>query len=297
MTRVYSREEVRTLPVRARRALGGMIQGEAKTRLCGAQGLEVSDFREYEPGDDVGRIDWNMTARLGKPWVRMYPEERGHPVFIVADVSSSTRFGRSELPVQHVIADVAARLASAAIWNGHETGLLLFSDRVRKYIPAVAGVNHLSGIVRELKRTALGCAANGIDGATDVACALDYLVTLRRRRCLVFLLSDFVSRDFSASLQRCAQRHELIAIRVSEPAHLQEFPTSGLLNLRDPETGRLQQIDTDAVATRRVFREMLRQRHEEPAGWFRKAGVDYLPLAADANYANTVVALLRQRAV
>ena len=289
MTRVYLRDEVRAIPIRARRPLGGVVQGDAQTRLRGAQGLEFSDFREYEPGDDVSRIDWNVTARLGKPWVRMYLEERGHPVLILADVSSSTLWGRGELAARKVIADIAARLASAAIWSGCETGLLLFTDRVKKYVPAKTGLPHLTALIRELKSPVEG------DGRTDVTCALNFVQTIRQRRGIVFLLSDFLSNDFADSLRRCAQRHEVVAIGVGAAESEEETPDCGLLNLRDPESGEVRQIDTSSREVRQAFGDAIGKRREANAETFRKAGVDYLPLAAAPGYMNPVIGFLRQR--
>jgi len=290
MTRVYSREEVRAIPIRARRAIGGVVTGEAKTRTRGAQGLEFSDFREYEPGDDVSRIDWNVTARLGKPWVRTYLEEHGHPVLLMVDISSSTECGRGELPPRNVIADIAARLASAAIWNGCETGLLLFADRVRKYVPAATGIAQLANIVRELKQMSPD------RGETDVGCALDYVQTIRQRRGLVFLISDFLCGDFAESLRRCAGRHEIVAIRVADARDAGGIPDCGLLQLRDPETGRVRQIDTASAEVRAAFDNMRELQRESNAESFRKSGIDYLQVAADPGYMNAVVAFLRQRA-
>jgi len=290
MTRVYSREEVRAIPIHTRKTIGGIVTGEARARPRGAQGLEFADFREYEPGDDVSRIDWNVTARLGKPWVRTYLEERGHPMLLLVDVSASTECGRGELPPRNVIADMAARLASAAIWSGCQTGLLLFGNRVRKYMPAAAGISQLTTIVRELKRALPDC------GETDVAGALDYLQTVRQRRGLVFLLSDFLCGDFAPSLRRCAARHEIVAIGVTDSSATDAIPDCGLVNLRDPETGCFRQIDTASPEVRSAFDNMRRTQSEHNADSFRKSRIDYLQITSGPHYMNSVVAFLRQRA-
>jgi len=293
MTRVYSREETRAIPIRARRASGGVLSGEAKTRRRGFQGLEFADFREYEPGDEVSRIDWNVTARLGKPWVRTYLEQRGHPVLVMADVSSSTLCGRDGSPAP-VIADVAARLASAAIWNGCETALVLFADRVRKYVSGATGAAHLVNNVRELKKMVPGETNTG---ETNLGCALDYVQTLRYRRCLIFLISDFLCSDFAKPLRRCAARHEIVAIGVGDWERTFELPDCGLVNLRDPETGCRRQIDTGSREARSAFAHMIRARHGSNVEAVRDAGVDYLELNTNPGYPASLIAFLRQRAV
>jgi uncharacterized protein (DUF58 family) len=288
MTRVYSRDEVRQIPIRARQALGGVIHGEMKTRTRGFQGLEFADFREYEPGDEVGRIDWNVTARLGKPWVRTYLQERGHAVLMMVDVSSSTHFGSGRTAVRDVIAELAARLGSAAIWNGCDTGLLLFADRVQTYIPGAAGIPQLTKIVRELKRTAADA------GETDVAHALDYVQTIRQRRCLIFLLSDFLVGDFAASLQRCAGRHEIVAIGVADSADMRSADC-GLLNLRDLETGCIRQVDMTNPHVRSAVDDMMRVRRKHNAEVLQKAGVDHLQLETGKDYLGSLIAFLQRR--
>ena len=288
MTRVYSREEVRHLPIQARRPPRNAASGEAKTRAQGVQGLEFADFRAYEPGDEVSRIDWNVTARLGSPWVRTYLEERGHPVLLMVDVSSSTLLGRGTGPAREVIDDVAARLASAAIWSGCETGLLLFADTVQQYVPAATGVAHLTRMIRMLRRS-----SGGDTGQTDIAGALDYVQKVRPRRSLVFLLSDFLCADFRAALQRCAGRHEIVSLgveTVNAAVH-----TCGLVNVRDPESGAVLQVDTSSADVRAAVGEAFRQQREQNAEAFRKARVDYLGLNAQSNYVSTMAAFLRQR--
>ena len=288
MTRVYSREEARQLRIQARRPPRNASTGEAKTRARGVQGLEFADFRAYAPGDEVGRIDWSVTARLGSPWVRTYLEERGHPVLLLVDVSSSTLFGRGMEPARPVIDEVTARLASAAIWSGCDTGLLLFADTVRQYVPAAAGVAHLTRIIRMLRQT-----AGGDTQQTDIAGALEFLHKTRPRRSLVFLLSDFLCADFAAALQRCASRHEIVAIGVETVNTA--IPACGLVNVRDPESGAVAQIDTSSTEVRAAIGEVFRRQRERNAEAFRKARVDYLELRAQTNYVNAVAAFLRQR--
>ena len=287
MTRVYAREEVRPIAIRARRPLGNLSAGEAKTRARGGQGLEFADFREYEAGDEVSRIDWSVTARLGKPWVRTYLEERGFPVLLLVDVSSSTLCALNGLDTGSVIRDVAARLGSAAIWSGCETALVLFADRVVRYVPAATGVAQLTRMVRELREISSQDA-----GVTDVAAALEYAQKVRQRRSLVFLLSDFLCGDFAQALRRFAGQHEVVAIGVDSLGGA-EIADCGLVNVRDPETARPLQIDTSNFEVRNVLATAFAARRERNAEAFRETGTDYLEIGVD--YVTAISDFLRQR--
>lgn len=289
MTRVYSREEVRSIAIRTRRPLGSFISGEAKTRARGADGIEFAGLREYEVGDEVGRIDWSATARLSKPWVRTYLEARGFPVIVMADISASTRCSLAATTPNEMIVDVAARLASAAIWNGCETALLLFADTIRQYVPAGSGVGHLTRIVQALETARIDDTA-----PTDVAAALDFLQRTKQRRSLIFLLSDFFYGCFADALRRCASRHEIVAIGVEGPQR-GELPDCGLVNVRDPETGRSLQIDTSRAEARVALRNFFAAQREQHLAAFRQTGVDYLELESGPEYIASLTAFLRQR--
>jgi uncharacterized protein (DUF58 family) len=288
MTRVYSREEVRSIPIRTRRPLGSFVSGEAKTRARGADGIEFAGLREYEVGDEVSRIDWSATARLRKPWVRTYLEARGFPVIVMVDISASTRCPLGEWTPHETITDLAARLASAAIWNGCETALLLFADAIRQYVPAAPGTGQLTRIVQ-----ALESAAPPDSGPTDLAAALEFLQRTKQRRSLVFLLSDFLYGDFADALRRCASRHEVVAIAID--GMTREIPDCGLVSVRDPETGRDLQIDTSSTEARAALRDFFAAGRKENLSTFREAGVDYLELEPGSEYLGSLTTFLRQR--
>jgi uncharacterized protein (DUF58 family) len=235
------------------------------------QGLDLADFREYQAGDDVGRIDWNVTARVGKPWVRLYAEETGFSVIVLADVSRSVRSSLSE---------IAARILSAGIWSGHRAGLVLFTDRVRKYVPPATGPQHLARLIRELNREQTD------EGLTDPSAALNYASAIAQRS-LVFLLSDFICEDFSTALRRCVQRHELVAIGVEGDPEVQP---RGLMRFRDPETGRIQIVDTANLAP---LHEAAQRRRERNANTLRSNQVPSLILTPAANYLQSLARFLR----
>ncbi|HXE64075.1 MAG TPA: DUF58 domain-containing protein [Bryobacteraceae bacterium] len=289
MTRVYSREEVRSLPIRTRRPLGSFVSGEAKTRARGADGIEFAGLREYEVGDEVGRIDWSATARLRKPWVRTYLEARGFPVIVMADISASTRCSHAEATPHEMIVDLAARLASAGVWNGCETALLLFADTVRQYVSPASGAGQLTRIVQALE----GTRPVGT-GLTDAAAAFDFLQRTKQRRSLIFLLSDFLYDGFADALRRCASRHEVVAIGIDGISR-GEIPDCGLVNVRDPETGRILQIDTASPEARAAVRHFFAAQRQQHISTFRDAGIDYLELEAGTEYIPSLSNFLRQR--
>jgi uncharacterized protein (DUF58 family) len=243
-----------------------------------AQGLELADFREYQAGDDVGRIDWNVTARVGRPWVRLYAEETGFSVVVLADVSRSTHSSLSE---------IAARILSASAWSGHRTGLLLFTDRVRKYVPPASGPQHLARLIRELNRVQMDDGRSVTDnGLTDPSTALNYASAIPQRS-LVFLLSDFICEDLSVAVRRCAQRHELVAIGIDGDP---ELPPCGLMRVRDPETGRVRIIDTAHLAP---LHKAARERRRRNAETFRSNRIPSLILTPDANHLQSLARFLR----
>jgi uncharacterized protein (DUF58 family) len=271
MTRVYSRDEVRSLRIRARRVAKTMTTGEMRYGARSPQGLDLADFREYQPGDDVGRIDWNVTARVGKPWVRLYAEETGFSVIVLADASPS---------VHSSLREIAARILSASVWSGHRTGLVLFSDRVRRYVPQASGPQHLARMIRELNRE------HADERLTDPSVALNYAAAMPQRS-LVFLLSDFICEDFGVALRRCVQRHELVAIGVDGDP---EIPSSGLTRFRDPETGRIQIIDTAHLAP---LHEAARRRRERNTETLRSNQVRSLILTPGVNHLQSLARFLR----
>lgn len=271
MTRVYSRDEVRSLHIRARRVAKTFTTGEMRYGTRSPQGLDLTDFREYQAGDDVGRIDWNVTARVGKPWVRLYAEETGFSVVVLADVSRSTHPS---------LRDIAAQIISAGIWSGHRTGLVLFSDRVSKYIPQASGPQHLARLIRELNRD------HPEERLTDLSGALNHAAAIPQRS-LIFLLSDFICEDFSIALRRCVQRHELVAIGIDgDPA----LPPGGLARFRDPETGRIQIIDTAHLA---ALHDSARRRRERNAEALRGCNIPSLMLTPGTNHLQALARFLR----
>ena len=231
------------------------------------RGVEFEEVREYQPGDDVRTIDWNVTARSGRPFVKTYREERELTVVLLVDVSASQAFGTRDQLKSELVAELGATLAFSAIQNNDKVGLILFTDCVERFVPARKGTRHVLRVVRELlyhQPTGRG---------TDVGAALEYLSRVLRRRAVVFLISDFQTPAFSGPLQVVRHRHDLIPVFVGDLRE-RELPPVGYVELRDPETGEQIVVDTRARAVRRRFQQLAEQRRQALLTDFRRARID-----------------------
>ena len=254
------------------------------------QGVEFDEVRPYEPGDDVRSIDWNVTARTGEPFIKRYSEERELTVLFMVDVSGSQSYGSSSRTKAELSAEVTALLALTAIRNQDKVGLLLFSDRIVKYIPPRKGRDSVMRLVREV-------LASGEDarGGTDLEGALKFLAGVQKRRAVVFLVSDFMGAEGAERLLRvAARRHDLVCAHVSDPAE-SSLPDVGLVELEDPETGELMLVDTSNAATRRLFAEKAEAENAALRRFFGKTGVDTLELSTAKPYIDEVRALFKRR--
>jgi len=281
-------QKIRRIEIRARRLVANLFLGEYHSVFRG-RGLEFSEVREYQPGDDVRSIDWNVTARMGTPYVKKYVEERELTVLLVVDVSASETFGTGAQTKGEVAAEVAALLAFAAVANNDRIGLLTFSDRIEKFVPPRKGSQHVLRIVREL------LYARPQGRGTDIAGALAYLTRVARRRSIIFLISDFLDRGFEGALRVAVQRHDLVAISLTDPREL-SLPPLGLLELEDAETGQPLLLDTEDRETRRQYALTAAQRREERQQLLRSIGVDEVAIATDRSYVQPLMAFFQARA-
>ena len=289
---------IRYIQIRTRRAVTTAFAGEYRSVFRG-QGMEFDEVREYQPGDDVGSIDWNVTARVGRPHVKRFVEERELTVFFVVDVSASSRFGSEGKAKVEVAAELAALVSFAAARQNDRVGLLAFSDRIELFVPAKKGMTHVLRIVREI----LSIRPEG--AGTDLAGAMRYLNLVLRRRATVFLISDFLESGRAAhgplrpisdttDLRMAARRHDLIAASIFDPREA-ELPAAGMVELQDAETGRLTLLDT---GSRRVRREYARRSHERRAALtrqLRELGIDEVPIRTDAGWVDRLVGFFRMR--
>ena len=281
-------QKIRRIEIRARRLVANLFLGEYHSVFRG-RGLEFSEVREYQPGDDVRSIDWNVTARMGTPYVKKYVEERELTVLLVVDVSASETFGTGAQTKGEVGAEVAALLAFAAVANNDRVGLLTFSDRIEKFVPPRKGSQHVLRIVREL------LYARPQGRRTDIAGAIAYLTRVAGRRSIIFLISDFLGRDFEGALRLAAQRHDLVAISLTDPREL-SLPPLGLLEMEDAETGQRMLLDTEDRETRRQYALAAAQRREERQQILRSIGVDEVAVATDRSYVQPLMAFFQARA-
>ena len=262
------------------------------------QGVEFDEVRPYIAGDDVRTIDWNVTARTGVPYIKRYSEERELTILFLVDVSGSQSYGSRSRSKMELAAEVTALLALTAIRNQDKIGLVLFSDRIVKYIPPRKGRDSVMRLVREVL-----AAEDEAKGGTDVEGVLKFLNGVQKRRAVVFLVSDFIagSRDASAAdglarlLRATARHHDMICVPVSDPAE-STLPDVGLVELEDSETGELMLVDTSSAKVRKAFAAKAESDREELTKFFRKTGIDTLDIATDRPYIDGVRALFKRRA-
>jgi uncharacterized protein (DUF58 family) len=276
--------KIRRIQIRTRTILASGIVGAYHAVFKG-RGMEFAEVREYQPGDDVRTIDWNVTARMGAPFVKKFVEERDLTLLLLVDVSGSQAFGSQFLLKRDYAAELAAVLAFSAVANHDRVGAALFSDRIEGYVPPARGRDHALRIVRDL--LAIEPAGRG----TDLAGALRFVLGVMKRRGIVAILSDFQAEGYERPLGMLRRRHDVVAIHLSDPRE-SEFPPSGLLALADPETGERMVVDTAEPAVRRALAVGAPGR---AAAVFKRARVDALALSTAESYERPLAAFFEAR--
>lgn len=279
--------QIRRLQLRAKRAVQTLLGGEYHSAFKGA-GLSFEEVREYQPGDDVRGIDWNVTARMGHPFLKRYVEERELTLILAADVSASQRFGTGLQAKRAVAAELAALIAFAAVGNNDRVGLLAFSDRVERYVPPNKGTRHVLRLLRDI------LFFEPEHRGTNLTTALDYLNKVHRRRAIVFLLSDFLDLNFADAFRRAARKHDLIAVRTADPRE-HDWPAAGLVQLEDAETGRQVLIDTAGRRFRDAFATRAAVRKAAFTKLARSSQVDLIDVSTDGNHFDALVKFFRLR--
>ena len=285
MTAAELARKVRLVELRARKTVGGALSGAYHSAFKG-QGMEFQEVREYVPGDDTRSIDWNVTARVGRPYIKRFAEERDQTVMLLLDGSRSNFFGTGAAPKNEAAAEVFAVLAFAAVCNHDEAGLILFTDDVELYVPPGRGRSHVLRLIRDV----LAFQPRG--RGTNIARALEFLGKVRRRRSLAVLISDFLADDFERQLRVCARRHDLIAISIFD-AREERLPDCGLVQVEDAESGRRCTIDTGNPAVRAIWEAGARRQTATLEALFRSVHIDHLRLAAGAGYLQSLIPFLR----
>ena len=277
------------------RLIDDQLSGDYHSTFKG-QGVEFDEVRPYEVGDDVRTIDWNVTARTGTPFIKRYSEERELTVLFMVDVSGSQGYGTAGRSKMQLSAELTALLALTAIRNQDKIGLVLFSDRIVKYIPPRKGRDSVMRLVREVL-----AAEDGAEGATDFPEALKFLNGVQKRRAVVFLVSDFMLPKATQGtavrlLSATARHHDVICARVSDPAE-SALPDVGLVELEDPETGAIRLVDTSSPAVRKAFAEAAKEEGEALSHFLRRNGIDSIEVSTARPYIDSVRGLFKRRAM
>lgn len=281
-------QQVRRIEISTRGLVNDVFSGEYHSVFKG-RGMNFAEVREYQYGDDIRNIDWNVTARSGSPFVKVYDEERELTVMLVVDVSASGEFGTRERLKGELAVEICALLAFSAIKNNDKVGLLIFTDRIEKFVPPRKGRKHVLRVLREL------LYHRPAGRGTDIAAAIDYLNHVQKRRAVTFLVSDFKDSGFERALSIAGRRHDLVAIRLGDPREW-ELPALGYLELEDPETSERVVVDTSDDDFRRRFGERVGRRRAELDRVLRRSKVDVIDVQTGHPYVQPLMRFFRERA-
>ena len=279
--------QVRRIHIRTRRLVDGVFAGEYHSVFKG-RGLEFADVREYVPGDDVRTIDWNVTARIGHPYVKRYVEERELTVMLLVDLSASGRFGSVARLKTEIATELCALLALSAIRNNDKVGLILFTDRIERFVPPQKGKNRALRVIREMLHT------EPERRGTDLGLALEHLHRTSRRRSVAFLVSDFLASGYERALRLARQRHDVIPVCISDRREA-ALPDLGLIALQDLETGAQVLVDSASAAVRRQYRERRAAAVAARQRLFRGLAMDPIEVRTDQPYVQALLRFFRQR--
>lgn len=280
-------KKIRRIHIKSRRSVNTAMAGQYRSVFRGS-GIEFEEVREYAPGDEIKSIDWKVTARLGRPFIKLYREERESVVMLLIDMSASQEFGTFFGLKLEKAAEVASVLAFSAIKNNDRVGVIFFTDRVEKYIPPQKGTGHVWRLIKEI----FTFVSEG--RGTDISGALDFFSKVARKRTTAFMISDFLDTDFDRSLRRAAQRHELISILLFDDGDF-ELPARGIVTLACLETGRTILVDASDNKARNAYREQRLSIHGLSVDNLRRNKVDCIELKTDASVSDTLQLYFRRR--
>ena len=281
-------KQVRRIEIGTRGLVNEVFSGEYHSVFKG-RGMNFAEVREYQYGDDIRSIDWNVTARSGAPFVKVFEEERELTVMLLVDVSASGDFGTRERLKGEMAVEICALLAFSAIKNNDKVGLVIFSDRIEKFVPPRKGRRHVLRVLREL----LYHEPEG--RGTDITAALDYLNHVQKKKAVTFLVSDFQDEGFERALSIAGRRHDVVAVRVSDPRE-RTLPPVGWMELEDPETGERVMVDTSDVDFRQRFAERVERRRAELDRALRRSKVDVVDVETGRPYVEPLMRFFRERA-
>ena len=282
-------KRVRKIEIKTRGLSKNIFAGEYHSAFKG-RGMTFSEVREYQYGDDIRNIDWNVTARHNRPYVKIFEEERELTVMLMIDVSASRNFGTISKLKKNQITEIAAVLAFSAIQNNDKIGVIFFSDKIEKFIPPKKGRTHILHIIREL------IDFYPEDKQTDIEQALEYMTNSIKKRCTCFVISDFIDEhDFAHALAIANRKHDVVALRVYDPRENQ-LPPVGMMYLRDAETGEQMWVDTSDKKLREAYEKYAFVREKELDAIFKRSGVDVANIRSDEDYVRALLTLFKKRA-
>jgi len=269
-------KKIRKIQFQTNRLVNDIFAGRYQSIFKG-RGMEFVEVREYQPGDEVRQIDWNVTARYGKPFVKRFSEERELTIMILIDISGSETFGSKDKTKVELATEIAALLAFSALKNNDKVGLLMFTDKIEKFIPAKKSITHVLRIIREalyFKPSSKG---------TDIALALEYLYRVQKKKAIVFLISDFIGENYEHALKVISKKHDVIGIKIAD---LREkvLPPVGYISVRDNETGKNIIIDTKDFYCQKKFNEFCQREENRIKEIFNKCNIDFISVTTDKSY-------------
>lgn len=281
-------KKVRKIEIKARGLSNNIFAGQYHSAFKG-RGMAFSEVREYQYGDDIRDIDWNVSARFHRPYVKVFEEERELTVMLLIDVSGSLDFGTQQMTKREMVTEIAATLAFSAIQNNDKIGVIFFSDRIEKYIPPQKGRRHILFIIREM------LDFSPYSKKTDVKSAVEFLTSVTKRRCTAFLMSDFyVQNDFQNALTICNRKHDVVAVQIYDQ-RAKALPNVGLMRVCDAETGHEMYIDTSDKRLRRAHTAYWMNRQKTLDDIFHKSNVDSISIATNEDYVKAMLQLFALR--
>jgi uncharacterized protein (DUF58 family) len=281
-------KRVRRIEIKTKGLSNHIFAGEYHSAFKG-RGMSFSEVREYQHGDDVKAIDWNVTARLRTPYVKVFEEERELIVMLLVDISGSSLFGTQERLKRELITEICAVIAFSATTNNDKVGVIFFSDKVEKFIPPKKGRSHILRIIRELI-----ALEPGQTGGTNIAAALEFLTHIQKKKAITFAISDFISEQYEKPLQLAARKHDLVGIHVYDK-HDRELPDAGLIQVTDAETGQMVWLDSSDSAVRANYVHRFEQHKKYCQQSFRKSGASLLSIRTNEDYVKALQGFFKAR--
>ncbi len=280
-------KKVRKIEIKTRGLSRNIFAGEYHTAFKG-RGMAFAEVREYQYGDDIRNIDWNVTARFNKPFIKVFEEEREMTMMLLVDVSASGDFGTQVQKKREMMTEIAATLAFSAIQNNDKIGVIFFTDKIEKFIPPQKGKKHVLYIIREL----LGFEPES--QKTNIEEALIYLTNAIKKRCTAFIISDFIDKDFKKSLTIANRKHDMVALQIYDKREA-ELPSVGLIRMKDAESGEDLWIDTSSAKVRNLYHKNWRERQDQVKQTLSQCGVDSVSIATDDDYVKALMKIFKQR--